>query len=157
MRLCLEREIGYINDIISFISEDIHKYNWIFTDIEAHVFKGDLEIQDTLFEQERFYMSGKELCDFLHQHQVLLIFGVMIAVKQTDKNILKNIPDYPIIQDNEQYWIDSYNLTIPESVMEFGFFDTSCLIFASNNESIIKKFKKQFPTAILYSDYLELE
>lgn len=151
---------GYINDVLSFIMEDIKKYNWIVTDMEAYVFIKDSEMQgeeipDTIFERENFYISGEELYDFLNKYGILAIFCVVIAVEKTCENVLKNIPCYPVIQDNENYWKEDYFLTIPESIMEFGFFDTTCLIFASRDEYVIQKYKKAFPTAILYTKYLE--
>ncbi|MDP7978541.1 hypothetical protein [Bacillus multifaciens] len=156
MRFYVADNTGYINEMLSFVFEDMGNYNWIFTDMVPHVFKNGIEVTDTIFEREKFYILGKELYSFLKEYEVLLIFGVVIAVEQTDRNVLKNIPDYPVIQDNEQYWKEDYHLTIPGSVMEIGFFDTACLIFASESEYNIKKFQKQFPTAILYSEYLEL-
>lgn len=150
MRLYVADDSGYINEMLSFIFEDMHKYNWIFIDMVPHVFKDGMEVLDTIFEKERFYISGKELYSFLEEYEVLLIFGIVIAVEKTDEKSLRNIPDYPVITDNREYWKDEYNLTIPGSVMEFGFFDTSILTFASDDSYNIEKFKKNYPHAVAY-------
>ncbi|MFB8328960.1 hypothetical protein ACFC3Y_13055 [Bacillus wiedmannii] len=162
MRFYVEGDICHLDDVLLFLDSEIKKYDWVFTDMEAHVFKKSEEIEeedgaDTIFEKGYLYITGEELYDFSKKYGVLIIFGVVIAVEKINTNVLKNPPCAPIIQDNERYWERDYFLTIPDSVIEFGFFDTTCLIFASNNESITQKFKNQFPTAILYSDYLELE
>ncbi|MCU5706196.1 hypothetical protein [Bacillus wiedmannii] len=150
MRLYLAEGIGYINEMLSFIFEDMSKYDWIFADMVPHVFKGESEVMDTIFEQEKFYISGEDLYSFLKEYEVLLIFGVVIAVEKGNEKCLGNIPETPIITENREYWKDEYNLTLPGSVMEFGFFDTSILMFASDDNYSIEKFKSSFQNAEFY-------
>lgn len=155
MRLVVSESIGYMNDELSFLYKDMHKYNWIFLDIVGHVILGETELRDTIFNQKKFCMSGKDLYDFLQKYQVLLIFGVLIAVESSDRKVLENITDYSAIEGNENYWKDDFFLTIPASIMEICFFDTSYLFFASKDEGIIERFRKQFPISILYSEYFK--
>ncbi|MEH7463136.1 hypothetical protein V7166_13965 [Bacillus thuringiensis] len=65
MRFYVADNTGYINEMLSFVFEDMDKYNWIFADMVPHVFKDGIEVTDTIFEQEKFYISGKELYSFL--------------------------------------------------------------------------------------------
>ncbi|WP_042868208.1 hypothetical protein [Bacillus cereus] len=150
MRLYVADDSGYINEMLSFMFEDMSKYDWIFADMVPHVFKGGSEVMDTIFEQEKFYISGEDLYSFLKEYEVLLIFGVVIAVEKGNEKLLKNIPETPIITENREYWKDEYNLTLPGSVMEFGFFDTSILMFASDDDYNIEKFKSSFQNVTFY-------
>ena len=158
MRFYVEGDICHLDEVLLPLDSEIKKYDLSIVAYEKENKK--IKEEDgagTIFEKGYLYITGEELYDFSKKYGVLIIFGVVIAVEKTNTDVLKNPPCAPIIQDNERYWERDYFLTIPDSVIEFGFFDTTCLIFASNNESIIQKFKDQFPTAILYSDYLELE
>ncbi|MEW9181804.1 hypothetical protein AB2553_15495 [Bacillus mycoides] len=150
MRFYVADDSGYINEMLSFIFEDMSKYDWIFADMVSHVYKGGVEVMDTIFEQEKFYISGEDLYSFLKEYKVLLIFGVVIAVEKGNEKLLENIPDTPIILENREYWKDEYNLTLPGSVMEFGFFDTSILMFASDDDYNIEKFKSNFQNVVFY-------
>ncbi|EJV59302.1 MULTISPECIES: hypothetical protein [Bacillus] len=150
MRFYVADDSGYINEMLSFIFEDMSKYDWIFADMVPHVYKGGVEVMDTIFEQEKFYISGEDLYSFLKEYKVLLIFGVVIAVEKGNEKLLENIPDTPIILENREYWKDEYNLTLPGSVMEFGFFDTSILMFASDDDYNIEKFKSNFQNVVFY-------
>lgn len=150
MRLYVADDSGYINEMLSFIFEDMSKYDWIFADMVPHVFKGGSEVMDTIFEQEKFYISGEDLYSFLKEYEVLLIFGVVIAVEKGNEKLLESIPDTPIITENREYWKGEYNLTLPGSVMEFGFFDTSILMFASDDDYSIEKFKSSFQNVVFY-------
>lgn len=150
MRFYVADDSGYINEMLSFIFEDMSEYDWIFADMVPHVFKGGVEVMDTIFEQEKFYISGEELYRFLKEYEVLLIFGVVIAVEKGNEKLLENTPDTPIITENREYWKDEYNLTLPGSVMEFGFFDTSILMFASDDNYNIEKFKSNFQNVVFY-------
>ncbi|KAA0775329.1 hypothetical protein [Bacillus sp. TE8-1] len=143
MRLYVADDSEYINEMLSFMFEDMSKYDWIFADMVPHVFKGGAEVMDTIFEQEKFYISGENLYSFLKEYKVLLIFGVVIAVEKGNEKLLESIPDTPIITENREYWKDEYNLTLPESLMEFGFFDTSILMFASDDDYSIEKFERK--------------
>ncbi|MBJ8069584.1 hypothetical protein BWGOE4_16220 [Bacillus mycoides] len=150
MRFYVADDSGYINEMLSFIFEDMSKYDWIFADMVPHVYKGGVEVMDTIFEQEKFYILGEDLYSFLKEYKVLLIFGVVIAVEKGNEKILENIPEPPIITENREYWKDEYNLTLPGSVMEFGFFDTSILMFASDDNYNIEKFKSSFQNVVFY-------
>ncbi|HDR6257034.1 TPA: hypothetical protein QCX17_003406 [Bacillus cereus] len=150
MRLYVADDSEYINEMLSFMFEDMSKYDWIFADMVPHVFKGGAEVMDTIFEQEKFYITGENLYSFLKEYKVLLIFGVVIAVEKGNEKLLESIPDTPIITENREYWKDEYNLTLPGSLMEFGFFDTSILMFASDDDYSIEKFKSSFQNVVFY-------
>lgn len=157
MRLCIEKseEVDpfYLDELLSFLGEEIKEYNWIFSDIQAHVFSEGNEITLTEFEKNHFIMSGSELYSFIKKYDILFIFGVIMCVSKDVKII--DINKMPTINENKHYWNIDYQSPVRNVQVEFGLFDTTVIIVTTDNNEVINKLKKTFPEIDTLESYLK--
>ncbi|MED4074144.1 DUF2691 family protein [Priestia endophytica] len=134
----------------------ITNYNWIFSDLTAYTSKGDQELEESIFCQDNFILTGQELDELLKNEEVVVIFGVMVAVKE-NLNI-KDIEQLPVIEYNEHYWEEDYVSPIKNAVMEIGFFDGELIVVTTDDQSVVETLKRNvfnFPNLISFKEYLE--
>lgn len=161
MRYCIKDYRTSINphQLDTFFSHtqiSITDYNWIFSDMTAYASKGHQELEDSVFLQDNFILTGQELDERLKNEEVLVLFGVMVAVKE-NLNI-KDIEQLPVIENNEHYWEEDYVPPIKNMVMEVGFFDGELIVVTTDNQDIVDTLKKNvfnFPNLISFKGYLE--
>ncbi|MFP7416042.1 hypothetical protein [Priestia filamentosa] len=60
----------------------ITDYNWIFSDLTAYASKGNQKLEDSIFCQGDFILTGQELDELLKNEVVVVLFGVMVTVKE---------------------------------------------------------------------------
>ncbi|WP_203362827.1 hypothetical protein [Bacillus sp. REN10] len=144
MRLCVEGSESfnpfYIDELLSFLGEEIKKFNWIFTDIQGYVFHEGEEIILPEFEKETFMLTGNELHSIIQKYNILLVFGVVMCVKP-DVNIT-DIEEFPYINNNKEYWGKGYSSPFKNTEIEFGFFDTTVVIVTTDHADLVDKFRK---------------
>ncbi len=160
MRLCLTNDDQnlnlnpfYLNELLVFLGNHIKEFNWVFSDIVAHVFIKGEEVTVEEFEKETFILSGNELYSYIQKYDILLIFGVVMCVNKDIK--LNDIKEFPFIQDNESYWDKDYTSPLPNTEIEFGIFDTTVVIITTGKSLLVNILKKQFPNICTLDYYLE--
>ncbi|MGX4668692.1 hypothetical protein JNUCC74_05685 [Cerasibacillus sp. JNUCC 74] len=113
-----------LSDFLGAFDEDfITSHNWIFSDMEAYVQTDGEEVEDHIFYQERFCISGDKLAYYLTNSYILIVFGLVIAVKKGSVEIRKE--NYPKLLGNIEFWEIDYEPSITNYVIEIGFFDSS--------------------------------
>lgn len=145
-----------LHTFFSHTKISITDYNWIFSDLTAYVSKGNQELEDSIFCQNNFILTGQELDELLKHEEVVVVFGVMVAVKE-NLNI-KDIERLPVIEYNKHYWEEDYVSTIKNAVMEVGFFDGELIVVTTDNQDIVDTLKRNvfnFPNLIRFKEYMD--
>lgn len=156
MRFCIEAKEDfypfYLDAVLSVLGDQIKKYNWIFSDLEVHLYS-DKETTSTPFNnQASFCITGEELYSILNHYTVLIIFGVVTAI---NRNIdYEEITTFPTINENEKFWEENYESPIPNYEIDFGFFDTSVVVVSTNNPSFIELYKSNMPGFLSWHAYI---
>lgn len=156
MRFCIEAKEDfypfYLDAVLSVLGDQIKKYNWIFSDLEVHLYSNK-EATDTPFNgQNSFCITGEELHSILNHHKVLIIFGVVTAI---NRNIdYEEITTFPTINENEEFWEENYESPIPNYEIDFSFFDTSVVVVSTNNPSFIELYKSNMPGFLSWHTYI---
>ncbi|WP_077301628.1 DUF2691 family protein [Virgibacillus pantothenticus] len=133
-----------LSDFLGAFDENfITSHDWIFSDMEAYVQIDGEEVEDHIFYQERFCISGDELAYYLTNSYILIIFGLVIAVKKGSVEIRKE--NYPKLLGNIDFWEIDYEPSITNYVIEIGFFDSSYILVSSKSPALINKIQKKHP------------
>ncbi|MFP7486368.1 hypothetical protein SFC65_19580 [Priestia filamentosa] len=128
-------------------------YKWIFSNLRANAFKEGKEIADSIFYKESFTLTGQELDQLLKEEEVLIMFGVLVAVKEDIS--LERTKELPIIEGNPNYWNENYVSPIKNAIVEFGFFNGEIAITTENKDMVemLRKNVSRFPDLISFREY----
>ncbi|MGG0381660.1 hypothetical protein ACT6P6_20755 [Priestia endophytica] len=146
----------WLNIFFSHTQISITDYNWVFSDLTAHSTKGNKELEDSIFYKKTFTLTGQELMKIIKNEEVLVLFGVMVAVKE--KVDLNEIGKLPVIEEDGHYWTENYVSPIKNAVVEIGFFDGELIIVTTDNQDIVETLKRNvfnFPNLISFKEYME--
>jgi hypothetical protein len=156
MRFCVESTEGFyafhLKEMLGFLKEDIPNYNWIFSDLQTHIFYKGEEVSVPEFEQDTFMLSGEELLSFIDKYDALMIFGVLMAVPKSVS--ISDIKDFPTINENEQYWENDYSSPFEYAEIEIGFFDTTVVVITTSNQRAIDKLIEKVPKVSTFDSYM---
>lgn len=138
-----------LNDFLGVLGEDFIKtHDWIFSDIDAYVLKDEEEMENNIFYKEKFYLTGDELLFNLNNFDILLVFGLVIAVKKEE--VRRREVNFPKLLGNKDYWDVDYTSSITGQVIEIAFYDSSYIFISCKSEATIKKFLCKYPS---FSEY----
>jgi hypothetical protein len=111
----------WLDTFFSLTQISVTDYNWVFSKVTAHSTKENKELEDSIFYKKTFTLTGQELNEIIKNEEVLVLFGVMVAIKE--KVDMNRIEKLPVIEEDEHYWDEDYVSPIKNAVMEVGFFD----------------------------------
>lgn len=139
-----------LNEFLGILGEEIVKsYDWIFSDMDSYVIKEGEEIENSIFLEENFLLSGKELNNYLKEFEVLIVFGLILAVEKKSFNPDKdNFPDF---LHKENFLENDFVSPINKQIMEFAFYDSSFIIFSSKLSAAESKIKINYPEYSIFS------
>ena len=139
-----ENGYSYFKNVFCEASEMSEEYNWLISYPECC--PKNKELQEKM-DEVYIWISGLELKRMLYLDNFQWIWGVLSGFS---KNIsLKDILEYqlPYADGYTGFWRNPITLQHPLADIELVAWDSSCTLFVSKNELIIKKISIIYPQA----------
>lgn len=126
-------------------------YNWLISDTVCYP---SAKYND-LFSQSHVFLTGEELTSIINDEDFQLIWG---ACSGFPKDLsLNEILEYPIplSESYNDLFRRPIHVQHPLAIIEINAFDSSADILISLDPSIIEAFRKAFPDAQDFEDYIQ--
>ena len=137
-----EHYYTYMSKVFNAIENEQLKYNWLITNCECY--PQDRSI-DELFSKEYIWISGKQLTEIIYKEDFQFIWGVFsgFSPEVTLEDVLKY--DLPFADGYEGFWGDNVGIQQPLAQVEIVSWDSSLTLLISKDDSLIQKFRSNFP------------
>ena len=153
-----KRYYTYLKDVFSAIDDRQLDYNWLITDTEIYAHSEELDSLNTgirwKYENgkpiavpapEYRFLSGEELTRIVKNDDSQWVWGVLSGFDKTIR--LDDILTYPLPKANgySGFWKAPPSIQHPLASIEIVPWDSSLILFFSNNKAITDCFKAGFP------------
>ncbi len=139
-----ENEYSYLKNVFCEINEISEKYNWLISYPECY--PQSKELQEKM-KKDYIWMSGLEVKHMLYLDDFQWIWGVFSGF--SPNILLEDILKYqlPYADGYTGFWRNPITLQHPLADIELVAWDSSCTLFVSRDETIIKKISTIYPQA----------
>lgn len=128
-------------DILPALQSVFLSHNWLITDVSCN---RDNPIWDTMERDGYCWLTGQELVDFARTDNSQFIGAVFsgFAPDVTLEQVLAHpMPNW----ENPGYWYWPLHLQHPLANVELTPWDSTCLLFLSHDEPLVRRFRAAFP------------
>lgn len=132
----------YLGKIFQAIENEQMKYNWLISYCEGYSHDENL---NKLLMEEYAWISGEKLTDYICKEDFQFIWGVISGFPKdiTLEEILKY--ELPFADGNKEFWVDDVKIQHPLADIEIVAWDSTCTLFLSKHDELVKKFRCYFP------------
>ena len=137
-----EHYYTHMSNVFNAIENEQLKYNWLITNCECY--PQDRSIAE-LFSKEYLWISGKQLTEIICKENFQFIWGVFsgFSSEVTLEDVLRY--DLPFADGYEGFWKDNVGIQHPLAQVELVAWDSSLTLLISKDDSLIQKFRSNFP------------
>lgn len=142
-----EEYYTYLRKIFIEMDNFQKNYNWLISDCEAcpkrlgHV----IRIHQS---GEYAWISGEELTNIIKRDDFQWIWAVLSGF---EKHVtLDEVKKYalPYADGYRGFWEENISIQHPLATIELVAWDSSCTLFISNDDDLVKKFRSVFPMSV---------
>ncbi len=143
------RQMPYFTDLrllFQALNNRQLEFNWLITDLTCNFYPP--ELQPALYVPGNLWFSGEELTRLVQQYEIQFEWGVLSGFPAHVVLDLDGLEVEPYADGNGALWSAEARIQHPLAEVEIICWDSSAVLFRSQDMDLITRFQAFFPDAV---------